>query len=79
MLTPIQKLIDEARDLLAQAAGKQVEIFCIEGAERAQREMYALTEARQAAAYAQAEISGGCYFLEQAGRDLPAMAKRQGA
>lgn len=81
-MTPAQKLIDEIRDLQAQAEGKKIE-FCLllgdrDGAERAQREMFALVEARQAAAYAQAELSGqGCYFNDQAERDLPAMLQRQ--
>lgn len=84
MLTPAQKLIDEIRDLKSQAAGKQLELCMLlgdrDGAERAQREMFALVEARQAAAYAQAELSGqGCYFHDQAERDLPAMLQRQAA
>lgn len=86
MLTPTQKLVDEIRDLQAQAAGKEAELCMLlgdrEGAERAKREMYALIEARQAAAYAQAEIAGGCYFHDEAALgmlDMPALAKRQGA
>ena len=80
-MTPTQKLVDEIRDLQAQVAGKQVELCMLlgdrEGAERAQREMYALIEARQAAAHA---IHGpGCYFIEQAERDLPGLLRRQAA
>lgn len=83
-MTPAQKLVDEIRDLQAQAAGKQVELCMLlgdrEGAERAQREMYALIEARQAAAYAQHQLNGeGCYFLEQAERDLTMFHRRQAA
>jgi hypothetical protein len=82
MLTPAQKLIDEIRDLQAQAAGKQIELCMLlgdkEGAEAAQREMFALTEARQAAAYAHHELNGeGCYFLDQAERDLAGMLRRR--
>lgn len=83
-MTPAQKLVDDIRDLQAQAEGKKVELCMLlgdrEGAERAQREMYALIEARQAAAYARHELNGeGCYFLEQAERDLPGMLRRQAA
>lgn len=83
MLTA-QKLIDEIRDLQAQAEGKRIELCMLlgdkEGAEKAQREMFALIEARQAAAYAQHELSGeGCYFLDQAERDMPALLRRQAA
>lgn len=83
-MTPAQKLIDEIRDLQAQAAGKQIELCLLlddrEGAERARREMYALIEARQGAAYALAEVHGGsCFFHDQGGRDLPAMLVRQAA
>lgn len=62
-----QKLVDEIRDLQAQAAGKQIQLCMLledrEGAERAQREMYALIEARQAAAHA--FYGTGCYFQER--------------
>tara|TARA_B100001250_G_scaffold410687_1_gene437635 strand:- start:518 stop:769 length:252 start_codon:yes stop_codon:yes gene_type:complete len=83
-MTPAQKLVDEIRDLQAQAAGKQVELCMLlgdrEGAERAQREMYALIEARQAAAYAQHELNAeGCFFLDQAERDLPGLLRRHAA
>lgn len=83
-MTPAQKLVDEIRDLHAQAAGKQIELCMLlgdrEGAQRAQREMFALVEARQAAAYSQHELNGdGCYFTEQAERDLPAVLRRQAA
>jgi hypothetical protein len=83
-MTPIQKLVDEIRDLQAQAAGKQMELCMLlndrEGAEAARREMYALIEARQASAYAQHELSGqGCYFHAQAERDVPAVLRRQAA
>lgn len=80
-MTPAQKLIDEIRDLQAQAAGKQVELCMLlgdrEGAQAAKREMYALIEARMAAAH---EINGpGCYFHDQAERDMPALLRRQAA
>lgn len=83
-MTPAQKLIDEIRELQTQAAGKQIELCMMlgdrEGAERAKREMYALIEARQAAAYALHELNGeGCYFLDQAERDLPGLLRRQAA
>lgn len=84
MLTPAQKLVDEIRDLQAQAAGKESELCMLlgdrEGAERAKREMYAQIDARRAAAFAQAELTGGgCYFHDQAERDLPALLRRQAA
>lgn len=82
--TKSQKLIDEIRDLQCQAAGKQIELCMLlgdrEGAQRAQREMYALIEARQGAAYALAEVHGGsCFFHDQGGRDLPAVMARKAA
>lgn len=83
-MTPAQKLVDEIRDLQAQAAGKQIELCMLmgdkEGAQAAQREMFALVEARQASAYSRAELNGdGCYFTEQAERDLPGLLRRQAA
>lgn len=83
-MTPAQKLVDEIRDLQAQAAGKQIELCMLlgdrEGAERAQGEMFALIEARQASAYSRAELNGeGCYFTEQAERDLTMFHRRQAA
>lgn len=83
MLTPKQKLVDEIRALKAEAAGKELELCMLlgdrAGAQAAQREMFALIEARQAA-YAQSELDGqGCYFHDQAERDLPAMLRRQAA
>ena len=87
MLTPIQKLIDEARDLQAQAEGKKVELCMLlgdrEGAERAKREMYAQIEARQAAAgpsYLNDPFGRTPrYSNDQEVRELTALAKRQGA
>jgi hypothetical protein len=83
-MTPAQKLVDEIRDLQAQAEGKKLELCMLlgdkEGAQAAQREMFALIEARQAAAYAQPALNGqGCYFNDQAERDTPALLRRQAA
>ena len=86
-MTPAQKLIDEIRDLQAQAAGKQLELCMLlgdrEGAEAARREMYALIEARNAAAglsYLNDPFGRApCFFHDQAERDMPALLRRQAA
>ncbi len=59
-------LVDQIRDLDAQAAGKRVELAMLLGergeAQRYLREMNAITEARRAAKLAEAEEQGACYF-----------------
>lgn len=65
-MTPIQSLIDQHRNLMAQAAGVQVQI-CMAlgdrtGAEKAKAEMYAHIEARRAARAA--GLVGECYFAD---------------
>lgn len=59
----IAKLIDEIRDLDAQAAGKRMELAIELGdrdeARRHMREMNALTEARRAARFATCPVAGG--------------------
>lgn len=65
-MTPIQSLIDQHRNLMAQAAGVQIEI-CMAlgdraGAEQARSEMYAHVEARRAAR--QVGLVGECYFAD---------------
>ncbi len=67
-MTPIQTLIDQHRNLLAQAAGVQVQI-CMAlgdrtGAEKAKADMYAYIEARRAARAA--GLIGECYFADVA-------------
>lgn len=65
-MTPIQSLIDQHRNLMAQAAGVQIQI-CMAlgdrtGAEKAKSEMYAHIEARRAARAA--GLVGECYFAD---------------
>ncbi len=74
-MNPIQTLIDQHRNLLAQAAGVQVQI-CMAlgdrtGAEKAKSEMYAHIEARRAARAA--GLVGECYFADVADEILAAM------
>lgn len=62
-----QQLVDEIRDLQAQAAGKQAELAMLLGerdeAIRYTSEMNAITRARIASKFAQAEERGECYFV----------------
>lgn len=65
-MTPNACLVDEIRDLEARAAGKRMEL-CMAlgdraGAEQNRREMYALVEARRAAAHVELEDPAGCFF-----------------
>ena len=67
-MTPIQSLIDQHRNLMAQAAGVQIQI-CVAlgdrtGAEKSKLEMYAHIEARRAARAA--GLVGECYFADVA-------------
>ena len=68
MTTPIQSLIDEHRNLLARAAGLQIQICMAvgdrDGAARAQAEMYAYVAARRAAR--DAGLVGRCEFADMA-------------
>lgn len=65
-MTPIEKLEDEALDLLAKLAGKCLEIAMQKGdkaaAESSQREMYSAINARRYNAIARAEAEGKCFF-----------------
>jgi hypothetical protein len=67
-MTPIQSLIDQHRNLMAQAAGVQIRICMAlgdrEGAARAQAEMYAYVAARRAAR--EAGLVGRCEFADMA-------------
>lgn len=65
-MTPNARLVDEIRELEAKAAGKRLEL-CMrlddrEGAEQNRREMYALIEARRAAADVELHDPAGCFF-----------------
>ena len=63
-MSQLDQLIDRRRALAAQLAGVDIEICMAlgdrDGAERAQREMYAQIEARKATA-----ANAGCFFVEQ--------------
>lgn len=65
-MNEIQSLIDQQRNLLAQAAGLQIQICMAvgdrEGARRAQVDMYAYVSARRAAR--DAGLVGECYFAD---------------
>lgn len=65
-MTPNARLVDEIRELEAKAAGKRLEL-CMrlggrEGAEQNRKEMYALVEARRAAAHVELADAAGCFF-----------------
>lgn len=67
-MSDLGELIDRQRRLLAEAAGVQVEICMAvgdrDGAQKALKEMKALTTARQAAAWMEP-----CYFVGQGRAD----------
>jgi len=73
----IARLIDEHRELVALAAGKQIEICMAlgdrDGAQRARKEMEANAGARRAVREA------GCYFLDAGARDSLAIQGRVAA